>query len=256
MPVADPGLTAASGLGRASPPPPPNYQFTLSIHPINTPYQSTLSTHPINTPYHHTLSIHPINTPYQSTLPTHLINTPYQPTYQLHRDAFIVLACDGVFDVMSNEQVVDLLGHHLGYTAYGDVPVSGITTQRCAEACDALLQECLTLGAHDNLSVLVVVCGGTMDMSSAIVGQSSLSPTCALLQSPPLALNKSSVLATPSSGAATRTPVDRTLSRVLYSPSDQSPTGTRSSVLSVLLFIVFYTLPCFFRHAIYGGIIT
>ena len=140
---------------------------------------------------------------------------------------------------MSNQQVIDLLGHHLGYTAYGDVPINGITTQRCAEACDALLQECLTLGAHDNLSVLVVVCGGTIDSSTAIVGQSSLSPSCALLQSPPLTMNKSSVLATPSSGAATRTPVDRTLSRVLYSPTDQSPTGTYIIICTIRLFICY-----------------
>ena len=35
---------------------------------------------------------------------------------------------------------------------------------RCAEACDELLKECVTRGAHDNLSALVIICGsGTLN---------------------------------------------------------------------------------------------
>jgi serine/threonine protein phosphatase PrpC len=34
----------------------------------------------------------------------------------LNRDAFVVLACDGIWDVMSNQQVVDFLGARLGFT--------------------------------------------------------------------------------------------------------------------------------------------
>ena len=30
---------------------------------------------------------------------------------------------------------------------------------RCAEACDQLLKECVSRGAHDNLSALVIICG-------------------------------------------------------------------------------------------------
>jgi len=161
-------------------------------------------------------------------------------------DAFVVLACDGVFDVMSNQQVVDAVGHHLGHGAYGGGPAPPATTQRCAEACDLLLQECLTRGAHDNLSALVVVCGGGGGRPAAVPSSSSSSSssssarayaTHALLQSPPLAASRSAsgLPETPSSGAATRTPVDRTLSRVLYSPADGhtglgEPPGTGGGV--------------------------
>jgi protein phosphatase PTC2/3 len=33
-----------------------------------------------------------------------------------HSDAFVVLACDGVWDVMSNQEVVNFLAESLGFT--------------------------------------------------------------------------------------------------------------------------------------------
>lgn len=33
-----------------------------------------------------------------------------------HNDEFLVLACDGIFDVMSNQDVVDCIATKLGYT--------------------------------------------------------------------------------------------------------------------------------------------
>jgi serine/threonine protein phosphatase PrpC len=152
-------------------------------------------------------------------------------------DAFVVLACDGVFDVMSNQHVVDTLAAQLGYRAAYGRPVAG--TQRCAEACDALLQECLSLGAHDNLSALVVVCPATTAPTALIAPAPATGPAPSsafvtapspttvpqpLLQSPPFT-SKSKLAETPSSGAASRTPIDRTLSRVLYSPADQFFSG-------------------------------
>lgn len=71
-------------------------------------------------------------------------------------DAFVVLACDGIWDVMSNQQVVDFVGESLGYTVYGG-PVGGITTSSLASVCDSLLAECLTRGSHDNMSVIIIV---------------------------------------------------------------------------------------------------
>ena len=84
------------------------------------------------------------------------------PEVEIHsrhsRDAFLVLACDGVWDVMSSQEVVDYIGDQLGYTAYGG-PVGGVSTARAAHACDALLQLCLEKGTVDNLSVVLVVLG-------------------------------------------------------------------------------------------------
>ena len=31
-------------------------------------------------------------------------------------DAFVLLACDGVYDVMSNQEIVDLLARNLGFS--------------------------------------------------------------------------------------------------------------------------------------------
>lgn len=73
-----------------------------------------------------------------------------------NQDAFIILACDGIWDVMTNQEVVDFVGVKLGYTAYGR-PVGGVTTKHIADACDALLEECIQRNATDNLSALIIV---------------------------------------------------------------------------------------------------
>ena len=98
-------------------------------------------------------------------------------------DAFIVLASDGVFDVMSNQDVVDFLARKLGFlppllggddcetnafssplpnrTQYSSAqrPVGGFSSHTAANACDALLKECLKRGSSDNMSVLVLLLG-------------------------------------------------------------------------------------------------
>lgn len=76
------------------------------------------------------------------------------------RDAFLVLACDGVWDKMSNIEVVTFLAVKMGYTLYTPGgPVGGANAATAAEACDALLEECMRRGATDNLTVLVVILG-------------------------------------------------------------------------------------------------
>ena len=52
------------------------YQHILSTHPINTSYQYTILIHPIDTPKPRYV-LHPINTPCQHTLSTPLDNTLY-----------------------------------------------------------------------------------------------------------------------------------------------------------------------------------
>jgi len=71
-------------------------------------------------------------------------------------DAFLVLACDGVFDVMSNQQVVEFMGEGLGFTPFGG-PVGGINPTTAAVVCDELLAECLERGSHDNMSVILII---------------------------------------------------------------------------------------------------
>lgn len=67
-----------------------------------------------------------------------------------------MLACDGIWDVMSNQQVVDFVGEGLGYTPYGG-PVGGINATAAAKVCDDLLAECLDKGSHDNMTVILLI---------------------------------------------------------------------------------------------------
>jgi serine/threonine protein phosphatase PrpC len=99
-----------------------------------------------------------------------------------NEDAFVVLACDGVYDVMSNEEVVAFFAEKLGYIS-GTEPVAfvsplasrtsysvpqrggiaagarGTSQVATTAACDALLKECLKRGSGDNMSVLLILLG-------------------------------------------------------------------------------------------------
>ena len=120
-------------------------------------------------------------------------------------DAFLVLASDGIFDFMSNQEVVDFIGSTLGYTRFG-APVAGTSVEELAEACDKLVYHCLDKGSSqrlsDNLCVVVVILGS----SGAIAASNHPSQT-------PLQTPRHPVL-TPSSGTANATPVAQTLTRV------------------------------------------
>lgn len=85
------------------------------------------------------------------------------------RDAFLVLACDGVWDVMSNQEVVDFIANKLGFSVYGG-PVGGISTQLAAETSDSLLHECLSRGSVDNLSAILVILGPPVSMGGGSSG--------------------------------------------------------------------------------------
>jgi hypothetical protein len=76
-------------------------------------------------------------------------------------DGFLVLACDGIWDVMNNQQAVDFIGSSLGINNSNNsgIHVEAITPERVAEVCDDLLAECLTRGSGDNMSVIVIVLG-------------------------------------------------------------------------------------------------
>lgn len=62
-----------------------------------------------------------------------------------HEDEFLILCCDGIWDVMTNEQVRDFVIDHLkgGFKA--------------PEICERLMDECLYKNSKDNMSVLLVL---------------------------------------------------------------------------------------------------
>ena len=104
---------------------------------------------------------------------------------------------------------------------------------RCAAACDYLLLKCVELGAHDNLSAVVIMCGEAT--GSAVNTNVSADDACAsitdtfggfgitdgMLSPEP---SSSLFLESPASGARDRTLTNRALSSTFSadSPSDQS----------------------------------
>jgi len=71
------------------------------------------------------------------------------------KDLYLVLACDGIWDVMSNEQVADFVVHHV------DKLVAADEGDVLPKVGDLLLAECLNLGSKDNMSVIIVSLSGT-----------------------------------------------------------------------------------------------
>jgi len=83
-------------------------------------------------------------------------------------DLFIVIACDGIWDVMTNDEVVAFLAEKLGFTSPSistqvDTPYKNDTTHvedmkiLVAKSCDELIKECFLRNSTDNMSVLVVL---------------------------------------------------------------------------------------------------
>ena len=61
-------------------------------------------------------------------------------------DEFIVLACDGIWDVMTNEDVIRSV---IGYFKHGESNAMLISEE--------LIEDCLAKGSKDNMSALTVV---------------------------------------------------------------------------------------------------
>ena len=77
-------------------------------------------------------------------------------------DMFLVLACDGVWDVMSNDEVGLFVAHEFNAAteslAKDDQPAEADILARVG---DRLLTECLEKGSTDNMSVLIVALPGS-----------------------------------------------------------------------------------------------
>jgi serine/threonine protein phosphatase PrpC len=69
------------------------------------------------------------------------------------RDAFLVLACDGVWDVLTSQEAVEFV-----YRSFQEEVASGrsVTEDIVAKVSDSLVQECLNRGSTDNISVVLV----------------------------------------------------------------------------------------------------
>lgn len=77
-----------------------------------------------------------------------------EPHVQIHQrsemDEFLVLACDGIFDVLSNEQVQQFVRNQ----------ISNGLHKKPQLICELLVDECLKLGSRDNMSVTLVIFAG------------------------------------------------------------------------------------------------
>mmetsp|Transcript_16962 Transcript_16962/g.31211 ORF Transcript_16962/g.31211 Transcript_16962/m.31211 type:complete len:116 (-) Transcript_16962:71-418(-) len=63
------------------------------------------------------------------------------------QDQFLVLACDGIWDVMTNEDVIETVGGYLRELGEGDPLL----------ICEELIEECLAKGSRDNMSALTLI---------------------------------------------------------------------------------------------------
>merc|ERR1712166_372527 len=83
------------------------------------------------------------------------------PDVSTHRCSvgdWLLIACDGIFDVMSSEEVQNFVDARLSSAStceehsYRDIAGPSF----CSAVATALLQHCLSLGGTDNLSALLV----------------------------------------------------------------------------------------------------
>ena len=70
------------------------------------------------------------------------------------RDMYLILACDGIFDVMSNDEVGDFVVKQA--TTFGENSNHSDSGAILPKVGDELMKKCLELGSTDNMSVLIV----------------------------------------------------------------------------------------------------
>lgn len=74
-------------------------------------------------------------------------------------DEFLVLACDGIWDVMTNEDVCDFVRHQMRLT------------DNLEEVCNLVVDTCLFKGSRDNMSVIIVAFAGSPTVSEEAIKQ-------------------------------------------------------------------------------------
>ncbi|XP_051925246.1 protein phosphatase 1bb isoform X1 [Hippocampus zosterae] len=72
-------------------------------------------------------------------------------------DEFVVLACDGIWDVMSNEELCDFVRSRL------------LVCEDLEKVCNAVVDTCLHKGSRDNMSVVLVCLPGAPKISAEAV---------------------------------------------------------------------------------------
>lgn len=73
------------------------------------------------------------------------------------RDQFVVLACDGIWDVMSNEDVAAfVMDKVVQGTGGGEGGKKEDDPVDLGSICEQLIDTCLGLGSRDNMSVIIV----------------------------------------------------------------------------------------------------
>jgi len=88
-------------------------------------------------------------------------------------DLYLVLACDGVWDVMTNEEVGEFVHSAIG-RIYSEKKQSGlgpatVISETLPTAGDELIYECLRRGSRDNMSVLIVSLTTDLDADSSSI---------------------------------------------------------------------------------------
>lgn len=74
---------------------------------------------------------------------------------------FVILACDGIWDVMTSEEVVNFVRTRLAHTKLGDPQMTKTDSIYPEEICEELLNHCLAPDALmgtgcDNMTVILV----------------------------------------------------------------------------------------------------
>ena len=81
------------------------------------------------------------------------------------RADFLVLACDGIWDVMSNQDVVSFVGVSL--QQFGLESAAPNSDSILPAICDNILLECLKRGTKDNMSILLIALRPIVDLCAS-----------------------------------------------------------------------------------------